>query len=132
MSVNPEFVIDPKLLVQTMFGGNALLTFESKKTKDHRVFHIAKKKFSKEQNYYVRKQSILIATFKGMQLVFPNTQLTKDQEILQWIWKYITDPDYISRQLNIYHNGKCCVCGRKLTDPESIKIGIGPTCRTYK
>ena len=30
--------------------------------------------------------------------------------------------------LEIWHEGRCAVCGRMLTDPDSIVIGIGPTC----
>ena len=25
--------------------------------------------------------------------------------------------------------GKCRICGRLLTDPESVSLGIGPVCR---
>lgn len=28
----------------------------------------------------------------------------------------------------LMHAGRCCVCGRKLTTPESIEAGIGPIC----
>jgi len=31
-------------------------------------------------------------------------------------------------QLEIWHEGRCCRCGRKLTVPESIESGIGPEC----
>lgn len=27
--------------------------------------------------------------------------------------------------------GFCCHCGRMLTNPESVKLGIGPICRQY-
>lgn len=30
--------------------------------------------------------------------------------------------------MEIWHEGKCCKCNRKLTDPESIERGIGPEC----
>ena len=30
----------------------------------------------------------------------------------------------------IRHNGRCFVCGRELTDPNSIATGIGPICAT--
>lgn len=29
---------------------------------------------------------------------------------------------------DFWHEGQCCVCGRKLTVPESIASGIGPEC----
>jgi hypothetical protein len=35
-------------------------------------------------------------------------------------------------QLEIWHEGKCCRCGRKLTDPVSIETGIGPECASRK
>lgn len=31
--------------------------------------------------------------------------------------------------LKFQHEGKCCVCARPLTNPESIESGIGPECR---
>lgn len=31
--------------------------------------------------------------------------------------------------VHVVHNGRCSRCGRKLTDPESLRTGIGPTCR---
>jgi hypothetical protein len=30
--------------------------------------------------------------------------------------------------IEIWHEGKCCKCGRTLTTPESIQRGIGPEC----
>lgn len=30
--------------------------------------------------------------------------------------------------LEIFHEGRCCRCGRALTTPESIERGIGPEC----
>lgn len=34
--------------------------------------------------------------------------------------------------LEIWHEGRCCRCGRLLTVPESIEFGIGPECATKK
>jgi hypothetical protein len=31
--------------------------------------------------------------------------------------------------LEVWHEGKCGACGRKLTVPESIASGLGPECR---
>lgn len=35
-------------------------------------------------------------------------------------------------KLEIWHEGKCCRCGRTLTVPESIASGIGPECSSIK
>jgi hypothetical protein len=31
--------------------------------------------------------------------------------------------------IRFQHEGKCCICARPLTHPESITMGIGPECR---
>jgi len=31
-------------------------------------------------------------------------------------------------QLEVWHEGRCCRCARKLTVPSSIEAGIGPEC----
>jgi hypothetical protein len=30
--------------------------------------------------------------------------------------------------VQVLHHGRCCLCGRTLTTPESIRSGIGPVC----
>jgi hypothetical protein len=37
----------------------------------------------------------------------------------------------IHEMLEIYHEGKCGRCGRKLTTPESVMTGIGPDCAEH-
>lgn len=32
------------------------------------------------------------------------------------------------KDLEVWHEGRCCRCGRTLTVPESIESGIGPDC----
>lgn len=34
----------------------------------------------------------------------------------------------IPPDLEVWHEGRCCRCGRKLTVPESVASGIGPEC----
>src|SRR5215472_11755599 len=44
-----------------------------------------------------------------------------------WSWRALASgrlPD----QLDVYHEGQCGRCGRKLTVPESIESGFGPEC----
>ena len=33
---------------------------------------------------------------------------------------------------SVLHNGHCGVCGRVLTNPESLETGVGPICGTRK
>jgi hypothetical protein len=44
-----------------------------------------------------------------------------------WAWRAIvrnTMPD----QLEVWHEGRCGRCGRKLTVPSSVALGFGPEC----
>jgi hypothetical protein len=34
----------------------------------------------------------------------------------------------IHEDMGVYHRGMCCVCGKSLTTPDSIRRGIGPLC----
>ena len=34
----------------------------------------------------------------------------------------------IARGVKIWHEGRCCCCGRRLTTPTSVSMGIGPEC----
>ncbi|RPH72766.1 MAG: hypothetical protein EHM78_02350 [Myxococcaceae bacterium] len=44
-----------------------------------------------------------------------------------WAWQNL-QKDYISQKLEIWHEGRCGRCSRKLTVPHSIKTGFGPEC----
>ncbi len=41
----------------------------------------------------------------------------------EWFLRNLSSP-----QVELHHVGKCCRCGRKLTTPESIALGLGPEC----
>lgn len=43
----------------------------------------------------------------------------------QWWCDLLNEGESLIR---FQHEGKCCVCGRPLTNPESIDAGIGPEC----
>lgn len=40
----------------------------------------------------------------------------------------VKNPEQIAEPLEVWHEGKCGRCGRKLTVPESIDQGYGPEC----
>jgi hypothetical protein len=46
----------------------------------------------------------------------------------QWTFKNIIS-GILPSNLEIWHEGHCCRCGRKLTVPSSIEHGVGPECR---
>ena len=44
-----------------------------------------------------------------------------------WVWQWLT-AGLVPRTLEVYHEGRCGRCGRRLTTPESVTIGVGPEC----
>lgn len=46
-----------------------------------------------------------------------------------WVWKTLSGGK-MHPELAVYHEGRCGACGRRLTTPRSISIGLGPTCES--
>jgi len=46
----------------------------------------------------------------------------------QWAITQVRQGNELPEGWNIRHEGRCCKCGRKLTNPVSIEKGIGPEC----
>jgi len=49
------------------------------------------------------------------------------QSVLAFNW-FINHLGQPTKNLTVFHEGKCCRCRRKLTTPESLISGIGPYC----
>lgn len=46
-----------------------------------------------------------------------------------FILKLMLKPGYSDDRMHLFHEGVCARCGRPLTNPASIEIGIGPVCQ---
>jgi hypothetical protein len=57
------------------------------------------------------------------------TEDTKPVKVVRWALAQVVKGNELPAGYTIQHEGKCCRCGRTLTDPESIEAGIGPICR---
>ncbi len=54
---------------------------------------------------------------------------SKPVKVIQWAIKQVVEGNPLPEGYSIRHEGRCCCCGKPLTDPESILLGIGPICR---
>lgn len=77
--------------------------------------------------------SIKDATLINQKHKFVNTRGSKVQldapSAVAFMWVFAQlDADKLSDDIEIWHAGKCGKCGRKLTVPSSIALGIGPEC----
>ncbi len=49
-------------------------------------------------------------------------------KIVNWAIKLIVDQRPVPTGYRLEHTGRCGRCNRLLTDPESIRTGLGPEC----
>ena len=55
------------------------------------------------------------------------SELTEEFKGAKFIVKMM-NKDMSSSPMMLYHEGVCAFCGRKLTNPKSLKTGFGPKC----
>ena len=127
-----------------IFAGNATITLKSGTTGKHYTYKI--KQSDKDENlFFVRslRGSDNESDYVYIGCYFSDTRhfhpekkyvgvedecLPRSIRAIKYLFKNI---DNIPEHLLVYHEGRCCRCGRKLTTPESIEKGIGPECETY-
>ena len=55
------------------------------------------------------------------------TENATSSKAFDWTWKKIAT-NALPEKVEVLHDGCCGRCGRKLTHPESLHIGLGPEC----
>ena len=126
---------------QFCFGGHAHFTLESKVSGQHYTFEIAKREFGEKEYWFV---AVLTNgdqyTYIGKLISKSTIQFTKKSRLtweapavkaLCWFLRALA-AGVIPDSVVVYHSGRCGCCGRELTDPESVRCGIGPVCRDKK
>lgn len=125
-------------------GGKAIMTLESKRTGKWFTYRIKKAKKDDENSpFFV---SVLTgmdndSAYTYMGTIFKNSnklnfKLTKNSKIGEDALSYkafifffnLLLNNTLHEEISIYHRGICCVCGKNLTTPASLKNGIGPFC----
>jgi hypothetical protein len=97
-------------------------TYKVKKAKDNDIFFVSVLTSPDIYTYigYINKD------FK----LGKKSKLTKSAQsvkVFNYIFKKLKSKSLVDF-IEIWHNGKCGKCGRKLTVPSSIDTGIGPEC----
>lgn len=131
-----------------MYAGNAIFTIRSKKTGNRFTYKVRRSDFGEKiaDPKAVWFVSVLngpdnwtnyayMGIIKTDQKEFNWTKKARvGEDAASWIafkWLFTTineAPIFLNSQVEIWHEGKCGRCGRKLTVPESVERGIGPDC----
>ena len=120
-------------------GGNAIFTVSNTKG-DHYTFKIRKKDEKGPFFAYLLTGPDNLQDYTYMGIFIPQhqevrlTAKSKHREdsvpvkVVRWAIKQVYKKAILPPGYAIQHEGKCCRCGRMLTDNESIERGVGPEC----
>ena len=128
-----------------LLAGNATVTLVSKKTGQRYTYQVQKPKpkpgeAQRGEVYFVKLLTgpLNTADYSYLGMISHNDfRLTKASKLTEgsapvqafrWAWEQLVGKHRIPESLEIWHEGSCGRCGRKLTVPESIAAGIGPEC----
>lgn len=121
-----------------ILGGNAYFTLRSKKTGTRFTYHAN----APENDGGIRFLAVLTGPENESDYVYfgyirgaifhhgRKSTITADAPSVaafRWAWGHL-DRGMLPAALEIWHDGRCGMCGRKLTVPESVASGFGPEC----
>lgn len=113
---------------QFILSGRAELVVHNTKTDGHRKYRIVGKK---EELFYVYCNKEYIGCISFRRFIIParlDYSLFKNAKGFELVWQWVTNL-HLPKHVQLMHTGVCGHCGRPLTDPESIELGLGPVCR---
>lgn len=97
-------------------------TYKVKKAKDSDLYFVSVLTSSDVYSYI----GYILKDFKhGKKSKIKNS--AQSVKVFNYIFRKLKSGN-LSDSIEIWHNGKCGKCGRKLTVPSSIDTGIGPEC----
>ena len=138
-----EYTLEYDKLRKFLLMGNCDFVIKNNRN-EHRINFLIKKDKEKDDIFYIKYKShkwTYIGWFKKYhnQLRFKDEfnfypkegMITQDDNKYQ-IFKSFMEIIYIKEKLpnnvSVYYTGRCSKCGRTLTNPDYIKIGIGQWC----
>lgn len=124
---------------QYIFGGHGVVTLLSDVSNEHHTYS-----FSVPENRKPNDDTMFIYTLvdgsnwvyvgmyrnKAFRLTAKSNYSTDTSIVkgIAYIFKLMLNPDFSDDRMHLFHEGICSRCGRPLTNPMSIRLGIGPTC----
>jgi hypothetical protein len=123
--------------INFILAGNSVFTILNPKTGNRFTYRVKYLKSSKKDNpvYFVRV--LTDSSYKFIGSIFRNkfrwsqkSELSNDEKSVvsfQYVFDRLLE-NRLQSSVEIWHEGMCGRCGRRLTVPESIEYGLGPDC----
>lgn len=135
--MNGHPITNPEVAKNFMLAGKATVTLKSLATGKHFTFKVERSKNNKGFRVALLRgpDNETAYTFLGLMsndghVEIRNTKMTNAPSARGFVWtmKHLIENQGIPEKLEIWHEGRCGRCGRKLTHPESLESGLGPIC----
>lgn len=139
---NTNYRIDKDKVIKFLTSGNAIAILHTEAPLKAKFDHIRIKVIPDKEKEY--KWLVYLQTSRGVNAThicylykhekgyyfcnMRDERYAKEVQIVKFFIFHLqhkTLPSF----MNVYHVGRCGKCGRPLTDPGSINIGLGPVCR---
>ena len=139
--LHPLMIEDPAAAREFVFGGSAVFTLVSKKTGTRFTYRVSKAK-DKDDMFFASTLSgpdnlsdysyigfiRTSGNFPGLLTSGAKGKMgTPSYSALAWFLNQLAKAD-LPDTVEMWHEGRCMKCARRLTDPASIKRGLGPEC----
>jgi len=137
-SVNPQSLLQVIQAEKINKGGN--FTLRSKSSNRDYTYRVSRSSYNNRwyTHVYVETQYlkfIHLGTYQSGQIMKNRLPVqTPSAAGIAWLFRQLETGNFgkIASQAEVMHTGCCLRCGRELTDAESIRIGLGPTCRSIR
>lgn len=144
--MSKTYILDNKYHREFVFGGNATFTVVNENTGNRATFRVRQAKANPSIHYvqvmvgsdnessyeyigHVWKQNEYNLNLTRLRFPAANMyKATTGANIFKYIFRKLMSSTGLPENVQLLHAGKCGACGRKLTTPESIEIGLGPIC----
>lgn len=128
----------PEQVKTFALAGNATLTLVSKETGNRFTFKIRKRDETTPHFVKLLCGADNESDYQFLGTIFDGREYrhgmrsrigaeAPSAKAFAWFWKQV-ERGQLSEKLEVWHEGRCGKCGRKLTVPSSIESGIGPVC----
>lgn len=121
-----------------VLAGNATLTLVSRMSGNRFTFKIRKPSAEKPHFVKLLRGTDNESDFTFLGTIFPTGEYrhgmrssigaeADSAKAFEWFWRQVSKGE-LPPTLEVWHEGRCGRCGRKLTVPTSIASGMGPEC----
>lgn len=134
---------DPQRTIAFMLAGSAYVTFQSRRTGNRFTYKISQASESRNGKPPPHFVALLVGpdnsrSYEFLGTIFErkayahgrNSKVSESATgaiAFMWVWRKLS-AGQMHEELDVWHEGRCGRCGRRLTTPESIETGLGPVC----